>query len=71
LYVPLSVNGKKKTVRVNVLVAEAFIPKPSVEPGTKLDVAHLDNDRKNNNVSNLAWKTRSENLDTESFREKA
>lgn len=71
LYVPLFVDGKKKTVRVNILVAEAFIPKPDVEEGTKLDVAHLDSDRRNNNVSNLAWKTRSENLDTESFREKA
>lgn len=71
LYSSLFINGKNKKVRVSILVAEAFIPKPSVEPGTKLDVAHLDNDRKNNNVSNLAWKTRSENLDTESFREKA
>lgn len=70
LYVPLFINGKKKSVRVNILVAEAFVEKPD-NWNPKMDVAHLDSDRRNNNASNLAWKTRSENLDTDEFREKA
>ena len=70
--VNLHKDGKQKTCRVNVLIAEAFIEKPDWwAPGmAKLDVAHLDNDRGNNVLSNLSWKTRAENLDTDHFRER-
>lgn len=63
---------KKKTVNrpVHQLVAEAYIPKPDWwTPGMKLDVGHKDDDRSNNNVDNLYWCTRSENLNTEHYRE--
>ena len=64
-------NGKVKTIKVHRLVAEAFVPVPShYSFGTKLDVCHLDDCRTNNRADNLAWMTRSENLNTDSFREK-
>lgn len=44
--------------RVNILVAEAFLGGPY--PG--LDVHHKDNDKTNNNVDNLEWCTRRENV---------
>ena len=70
LLVALYKNGKKKTKRINILVATAFdLPKPSVPTGTQLDVAHEDDNPSNNEVTNLFWKTRRDNLDTEHFRE--
>ena len=39
------------------LVAEHFIPNPNCLP----EVNHIDNDKRNNNVSNLEWCTRIEN----------
>ena len=35
----------------------------------RLDVGHRDDNPKNNNVENLYWCTRSENLNTDHFRE--
>jgi len=42
-------NSKKYTFRVNRLVAEAFIPNPHHYP----QVNHIDENKKNNDVSNL------------------
>jgi hypothetical protein len=54
LYVIIS----KKTALVHRLVAEAWIPNPD-----NLDfVNHKDGDKKNNNVDNLEWCSRSYNL---------
>lgn len=62
--------GKMKTLKIHRLVAEAYIPKPDWwSPGMKLDVGHRDNDRTNNNVDNLVWQTRKQNLDTDHWRE--
>lgn len=66
--VRLRKNGKNYTRRVHVLVAEAYLGRP--EDPMMTDVGHLDDNRLNNNVNNLKWMTRSENLDTDSFREK-
>lgn len=67
LFAILYKNGEKKHKRVNRLVAEAFVEKPEGwDP--KWDVAHLDDCRSNNNWTNLAWKTRKENMDTDHFR---
>lgn len=49
--------GKRRYLRVHRLVAEAFIPNPN---GYDI-VMHLDNDKTNNNVTNLKWGTVSEN----------
>jgi NUMOD4 motif/HNH endonuclease len=53
----LSKDGKKKTFRVNRLVALSFIDNPLDLPV----VNHKDGDKKNNEVVNLEWCTVSEN----------
>ena len=47
----------KKTYKVHILVAHAFI----LNPDNKRFVDHIDNDRANNKVSNLRWATSGEN----------
>lgn len=49
----LSIDGKRRRVKVHRLVAEAFIPNPLNLP----EVDHDDRDKTNNNVSNLKWIT--------------
>lgn len=51
--------NKMKTKRVHRLIAEAFIPND--DPKHKTIVMHKDNDKTNNNISNLKWGTISEN----------
>lgn len=46
-------DGKKYDKRVNILVAETFLPNPNNYPC----VCHNDNDSLNNSVSNLRWDT--------------
>lgn len=58
LYVSLSKNGKVKKFSVHRLVANAFLPKNS----NALEVNHLDENKKNNCVSNLEWTTHKKNL---------
>lgn len=50
--------GKKKTYRVHRLVMMAFKP---VQDMDKLEVNHIDGDKKNNALSNLEWCSSSEN----------
>jgi len=57
-YVCLIENKKSQRFLVHRLVAELFCNKPSPE----LEVHHIDNDRANNNASNLEWVTRAVNL---------
>ena len=48
-----------KRVSVHVMVAETFIgPKPD----DNFEIDHVDGNKSNNNVSNLEWVTRSENI---------
>lgn len=51
-------HGKKQVFRVNRLVALAFIPNPQ----NLLQVNHLNEDRKDNRVVNLAWSTAKANV---------
>ena len=50
-------NDRRRTMSVHRLVALAFIPNPDGLP----EVDHIDNNRKNNNASNLQWITSLEN----------
>ena len=55
--VGMSINSHLRTRKVHTLVALAFLG----ERPAGLDARHLDGDKTNNAVSNLAWGTRSEN----------
>lgn len=67
LIVSLYKNGIEKTKRVNRLIALAFVEKPD-EWDESWDAAHIDSNRANNDYTNLKWQTRSDNMDTEHFR---
>lgn len=57
-------NGKSEWVLVHQLVATFFIKIPDKYKGLNVELVpdHLDNDGTNNNVNNLEWKTRGENV---------
>lgn len=58
IMVKLSKNSIVYTKTVHRLVAEAFIPNPE----HKSEITHIDENKTNNNVSNLEWMTRKENI---------
>ena len=55
LTVSLHKDGNKKTQKIHRLVANAYLPNPSGLP----EVNHIDENRANNNISNLEWVTSS------------
>ncbi|QIW89796.1 HNH endonuclease [Bacillus phage Izhevsk] len=57
--VNLKVNGKQTNKYVHRLVAEAFIPNTENKP----EVNHKDGNKGNNNIDNLEWSTRIENVE--------
>ena len=58
LTVTLNCNGKSKTIKIHRLVAQAFLPNPDNLP----QVNHKDEDKTNNNVTNLEWCTAKYNV---------
>ena len=56
--VTLRKEGKKKTVRINRIIAQTFIPNPDNLP----QVNHIDGNKLNNCVENLEWCTPSQNM---------
>ena len=58
LRVSLTENGVTRSFQVHRLVATAFIPNPE----NKAEVNHKDGNRFNNDVSNLEWASKSENM---------
>ena len=57
-YIDLWKEGKRYKKSIHRLVAEAFIENPKNKP----EVHHKDNNPFNNDVNNLEWVTRKENL---------
>lgn len=57
--VRLCKDKKHKRFRVHRLMAIAFIPND--DPINKTEIDHIDNNRKNNALSNLRWVTHSQN----------
>lgn len=51
LVVSLHKNGKQKVKKIHRLITEAFIPNPNNYP----DVNHRDEEKDNNELSNLEW----------------
>lgn len=62
----LWLDNAKKNCLVHRLVAEAFLPNPDHLP----EVNHLDEDKGNNDISNLEWCTHLRNLNYGTVRER-
>ena len=67
LKISLTKDGQVRTYQVHRLVAEAYIPNPDNKP----QVNHLDENKKNNCVNNLAWATPRENMNYGTRNERA
>ena len=57
-YLQVKLYPECKWYKIHRLVAETFIPNPENKP----EVNHFDRDKSNNNVDNLYWATKSENM---------
>lgn len=57
-YINIKIEGRTKHRLIHRLVTKAFIPNPF----NKTDTNHKDNNPLNNNVENLEWCTKKENI---------
>jgi len=62
VYISLWEDNKMTNIRLHRLVALNFIPYPKEHYDGKYEVNHKDDNKLNNEVSNLEWVTRSQNL---------
>lgn len=60
-FVCLRKDGKSICESIRRLVMNTFNP---IDNSSKFDIIHIDNDKTNNNVENLKWVTRKQNIDT-------
>ncbi len=60
LLVRFSIDGKRKAHLVHRLVADLYLPP---RPTPKHEIRHLDGNKENNDVFNLAWGTAKDNAD--------
>lgn len=60
LKVDLYKNSKRTTKKIHRLVATAFLKKEN--DSKRNDINHIDGNKHNNNVTNLEWCTKSENM---------
>jgi hypothetical protein len=56
--IKLCVNGVNKKFYLHRLIAQAFIPNPK----NKREINHIDGNKQNNNILNLEWVDRKENI---------
>ena len=54
-----SQNNKRSVFGIHTLIAQAFIPNPQ----NKKEINHIDRNKLNNEISNLEWATKQENID--------
>lgn len=59
-FVTIGGKGKRTSMPVHRIIARCFIPKP--ESNEKLEIDHIDNNRLNNDYTNLQWITHIENV---------
>lgn len=64
--VNLHKSGKYKTCKIHRLVAQAFIPNPNDLP----EVNHIDENKANNQVSNLEWCDRTYNCNYGTYKQR-
>lgn len=58
LQIRIHILGRRKSIKIHRWVALQYLPP---QPSPKHEIRHLDGNKLNNHVSNLAWGTRKEN----------
>ncbi len=54
--------NNRRSIGIHQLLGEVYIKKPDNNEGLHLEIDHIDRNRLNNNLDNLRWVTKSENM---------